>query len=331
MSALPEDGTGNRRGGDPPPTGISAGQRRQVLWITVGAVALYALLRALPTGTNLHQVDFSVTGKGALELCDPASPQFIPVVAVRSPVTMTVVPQEGAGANHFLARLSTSTGLPIGPVDLLVVHERKLHLLIVDDTLGDYQHIHPEPTRHAGEWSFAFAPTRSTGYRVFADFTPVATGRSLYASADLAVEKTVTAGPANSAAAVAPWDQPRAPRQAWENERDGYRFGFTPSVLPMRAGQAEDLTLTITRGDGGKVALEPVMGAYAHVVAFDRERSGFAHLHPNQADPLAPPDAVRPQLKFKLTIPKAGRYVIWAQVRPEGRELFVPFWFEVVP
>ncbi len=60
-------------------------------------------------------------------------------------------------------------------------------------------------------------------------------------------------------------------------------------------------------------------------------RSGFAHLHPMEADVSVAPDAVKPTLSFKITIPTAGRYVIWAQVKLDGRETFVPFWFDVAP
>ena len=48
-----------------------------------------------------------------------------------------------------------------------------------------------------------------------------------------------------------------------------------------------------------------------------------------ETDPTQPPDAVRPTLNFKITIPAAGRYVIWAQLNLGGRETFVPFWFDV--
>jgi len=73
-----------------------------------------------------------------------------------------------------------------------------------------------------------------------------------------------------------------------------------------------------------------VMGAYAHLVAFDEARSGFAHLHPVETDLTKKPDAIRPELSFKIMIPSAGRYVIWAQVNLDGSEVFAPFWFEVV-
>ena len=317
-------------GADQQTTGTVAGDRsslgarqwRQIAWLTLGAATLYATMRALPTGTNLHAVDFNA-GKGSLEMCDPANPQFVPVVAVRSPVTMTLSPSETATSGketHYLMTLGTSTGRSIGPADLLVAHTMKLHLLIADPTLTDYQHIHPEPGTKAGEWTFAFTPQRAGRYRVFADFTPAATGRSLYASADVEVAGETTAVKTIDAKA-----------DPFLQEIEGVRFTLRPGQVPIHAGESEDLSLTMARNDGKAVALEPVMGAYAHLVAFDDQRSGFAHLHPMQADPSIPPDAVNPTLPFKLKIPQPGRYVIWAQIRPGGHEVFVPFWFDVVP
>ncbi|MEI6861794.1 MAG: hypothetical protein WCL04_06025 [Verrucomicrobiota bacterium] len=320
------------------PASLDGRQWRQVALLTLGALALYLTLRALPTGTNLHQLDFTVTGTGALELCDPANPQFVPVVAARSPVTLTVTPQPGDDY-RFLLHLATSSGKPIGPAELLEVHTRKLHLLIVDPKLGDYQHVHPEPTANIGEWSFTFAPAFTTTYRVFADFTPIATGRSLYASADIG-----GTGPADSTGGPAARDTPPAwPAETWRAERDGFVFQLKPSVQPIRAGQPVDLNFILARTDGGPVIMEPVMGAFAHLVTFDAARSGFAHLHPDPANAAnlsvtsAPSAAsgttavTNPHLAFKLTIPSPGPYVIWAQVKLDGHERFVPFWFEVAP
>jgi hypothetical protein len=213
--------------------------------------------------------------------------------------------------------MRTAGGKPIGPADLLVSHTQKLHLLIVDPTLTDYQHIHPEPGRRAGEWKFALTPRRPGAYRVFADFTPVATARGLYAAADFTV-------PGEVATVI----------QTVNTTAQANNLNFE-LVLPgrFRAGVSADLILRIQSAGTEKepVPLEPVMGAFAHVVAFDEQRSGFAHLHPQQVDLSQPPDPVRPELKFKVLIPQAGRYVIWAQVKLSGDEIFVPFWVDVLP
>ena len=298
-------------------------QWRQVAFITLGALAVFTTMRLLPTGTNLSHMDFRVDAQNPIETCDPANPQFIPVVSVPSPVKMTLVGTVMAPAGTETAvafRLDTASGKPIAPEDLEIAHTKKLHLMVIDPTLTDYQHVHPTPGRKEGEWDFTFTPRFGGTYRLFADFTPVATNRSLYANTDLAV-----VGPEPVPAVVA-----AAKRPAWAFERDGYRFTLEPGSQPVRVRQPEDLTFVVTRLDGGDVPMGPVMGAYAHLVAFDDRRSGFAHLHPKEIDLSQHPDAKRPTLHFKITIPGAGRYVIWAQVNLGGTMAFAPFWFDVV-
>ena len=301
---------------------FEARQWRQLALITLAAIAIFFGLRRLPTGTSLSHMDFRVDPKAgnAIEFCDPLNPQFIPVVAARSPVTMmiaTAAPAQIGREVRASVTLKTSSGKPVAPGDLVYTHTRRLHLLIVDPGLRDYQHVHPEPTGTPGEWAFAFTPRAAGAYRVFADFTPAATGRGLYASVDLNVRDH--AGEAKRA------ELPAKSLNGSVAERDGYQFALETAQRPARAGQPMDLRFTIGRNDGGAVALEPVMDALAHLVAFDEARSGFAHLHPTGVDLTTPSDAASRGLNFKLTIPRAGRYVVWAQLNISGRETFVPF------
>jgi hypothetical protein len=305
-----------------PNSALSSAQWRQFVWITLAAVSLYVFFRFLPTGTDLNHMDFRVTGKNAIEMCDPSNPQFISVIAATSPVALTVKTAAAPTAGREVqvtVRMTTANNKPIAPEDLVVMHTRKLHLLIADPSLTDYQHLHPEPTRVPGEWSFTFTPKLGGIYRIFADFTPAATNRSLYANVDLVVAGEQLSTP-ELAAAMTP---------SWIGQRDAYRLELVPGTRQIRAGQATDLKFSVTNAGGGAVGLEPVMDAYAHLVAFDTARSGFAHLHPMDADLGVAPDSIKPTLSFKITIPAAGRYVIWAQLKINGREKFVPFWFDV--
>ena len=322
---------------------------RSVAWITGAALALYAGFRVLPTGTNLHHMDFQVSGANALEMCDPSRPQFIPVVEARSPVTVELRAEGGAAPRvgeagrfelrsferqpgRFTLTLATSAGKAIAPVDLLTVHTRKLHLLVIDPTLRDYQHLHPEPGERPGEWVFTHAPRRAGAYRVFADFTPAATGRGLYSYADYTVagEGSDMATTADSSA------QPEMTRLGDEAAVGAWRFRLaTQDGASVRAGVATTLVFSGREVAGGAVPLTLVMDAYAHLVAFDPERSGFAHLHPRGEKPgdyeVKAPDARAPRLFFDLTIPAPGRYVGWAQVNLQGGERFLPFELEVGP
>ncbi len=302
----------DNQGGTRPP------RYSQIVLITLIALATYVGFRLLPTGTNLHQNDFNVRGKGMVELCDPANPQFVAVTTARSPVTMTLrgdIPAQPGHESRVTLTLVTSTGKPVGPADLLIQHTRKLHLLVIDPTLRDYQHLHPEPGEKPGEWVFAITPRLAGTYRVFADLVPVPTGRSLYTVADLPVKGEVAIN---------------MNILSEEVEVDGYHFKLTPDA-PLRAGKVAELAFTLTRPDRGVVPMEPVMDAYAHLVAFDVGNSGFAHLHPKEVSLTPPPDPTNPKLTFQITIPNPGVYAIWAQVKLGGREVFAPFWFEVAP
>jgi hypothetical protein len=302
------------------PPRLSPAQRRSIAVITAAAAALFVVVRLLPTGTNLSHMDFRVQGGNVIEFCDPANPQFLPVVAVRSPVTLALSTSGPARAGEVVEAtltLTTFSGKPIAPEDLQVVQTKRIHLLVVDPSLDDYQHVHPVPGRRPGEWTFRFRPRFGGAYRVFADFTPVATNRGLYSEAELAVD-----GAPN---AVAAGTQP----VSWDASSGGYAFHLSPAALPIRAGVAAKLTLSVSRPDGRPVPLVPVMDAFAHLVAFDVKRSGFAHIHPDQTDLSQAPDPVHPAFTFRVTIPAPGRYVIWSQVNLAGTETFTPFWFDV--
>lgn len=287
--------------------------------ITVVALGLYLAIRILPTtDSHLSYADFELGGTAIHDFCEPGSASFVPVEAVRSPVSLTLEPEEGLEPGKSVrirARLEAASGRPLTVDDLLVVHTRKLHLLVADPSLIDYQHLHPEATEEPGEFLFRFKPTRSGRYRVYADFMPRATGRGLYAGSSLDVP-----GPA-----VLP-----APGESLKAESDGCRFVLVPSSDPVRINETVTLALELDRVGGGRLDLELIMDAYAHMVAFDFEGQGFAHLHPQELAPTEEEGGVQ-RLSFTLNLPDPGWYRVWAQVQVEGREVFAPFTLEVVP
>jgi len=140
----------------------------------------------------------------------------------------------------------------------------------------------------------------------------------LYAHVDLEVAGAVVERPSIS---------PVLP--AVVSDKDGWSFELTSKDSVIKAGAVAELSLAVSRADGRDITLDTVMDAFAHLVAFDAERGGFAHLHPNETDISKPLTGARPTLSFKVTIPRAGRYVIWAQFSTQGRERFVPFWIDV--
>jgi hypothetical protein len=295
--------------------------------ITVVALALFLLLRWLPLADGaLHYSDFGAGERGFLEFCEPGSPQFAPVDRVHSPVALTLRADEPLrlGVTAWVtAQLTTASGKPITADDLLVVHTRKLHLLLIAAaTLDDYQHVHPEPGTESGKFVFSFTPREAGRYRVFADFMPRATGRSLYAGAQLEVPGNRTIRTRSGAGSF-----PELITKA-----DGLVFRLTLDQPPVRINQTAQMVLTVAREQGGAPELEDIMGAPAHLVAFDERCSGFAHLHPAAPTAEVPQetDAGR-RLAFAIHLPDPGHYRLWAQVRVDGRDVFAPFDVKVEP
>src|SRR5699024_2287396 len=66
--------------------------------------------------------------------------------------------------NAKLRLTHAGTGQPLEASELAVVHTEKLHLFVVDSSLRDYQHIHPQPTDMPGIFRFDFTPKTSNSY-----------------------------------------------------------------------------------------------------------------------------------------------------------------------
>ena len=80
--------------------------------------------------------------------------------------------------------------------------------------------------------------------------------------------------------------------------------------------------------NGSDLALNPVMGAFAHVVAFEPFMEGFAHLHPLEYEPPQSVNDVRHgPLTFSFKSPSSRMYRLWAQVKvgDDMEETFLPF------
>jgi len=293
----------------------------KVAGITGLMIAIYIFFQMLPDFAPERPSAFieRATGNPRPDLCDVSNFGFTEVSQGRSPLVMRIVaerdPQPGQPV-QVVAALSTPAGRPVPIEQLRETHTEKFHLLIIDPTLEDYHHVHPQATRVPGEYVFEFSPRNGGTYRLFADLLPDATGRPVQAVADLLVAGDV------------PVDRTAFAKQMTVG---GYEFTLTPPSEGIRARAAGIISLSIRHSGAERaVKLEPVMGAFSHMVAFDANRTGFAHMHPLQEGLEVQLDETEPELSFVFYAPQAGSYVVWAQVKINGRELFAPFRLEVL-
>ena len=177
-------------------------------------------------------------------------------------------------------------------------HDKDLHLIAVRRDLTGYQHIHPVLSGD-GTWS-APVDLEPGQWRVFADFTPEGSQRSLTLGADLAVAGDHTPRP--------------LPEPSRTAEVDGYEVRLDGGLVP---GRASLLTLTVTRDGTPVTDLEPYLGAYGHLVTLRDGDLAYLHVHPagDIADGTAQPG---PDIAFYATAPSAGTYRLFLDFQHDG-------------
>ncbi len=209
----------------------------------------------------------------------------------------------------------TLNGVPLTPDGLATVHTRKVHALIIDPTFTDYQHLHPEPTDTPGEYTVPFTPKTDRSYTMWLDLTPT--------DAPHAYLKLNLPGVNQNKAKI----DRSATREATVG---GYHFTLTFDDATITEDTPVMGHILVTDADGVPVdRLEPVMGAYAHVVGFYSDRNTIAHMHPMGAEPDSDDLRGGPTLDFHFEPSRKGFVKLFAQVKIDGKELFAPFGVEV--
>lgn len=202
------------------------------------------------------------------------------------------------------------------PAEIKEMHTEKIHLLIFDQTLTDYQHVHPTATNKPGVYQFEWTPKNTSKYKVWVDITPLSTGQQEYIMANLgdlskgseAVDKTLTLTSSIGEG----------------KDKLHFTLSFNPQELIL--GKPEIGKVVIKDSDGHPFAqLEPVMGAFAHIVAINEDFKTIAHIHPMGVEPSKNSDRSGPELKFHMELHKPGFWKIWVQVKVNGKDIFVPF------
>ena len=230
-----------------------------------------------------------------------------------------VLPNENHAAGKTattVIRLTGPNGKPVTLADLKEAHTEKLHLLIVDESLTDYHHEHPVPGEKPGEYRFEFKPKHGGTYHVWADLLPEATGKQEYSKTTLKVQGA-PGKPQNTANTTA--------------ELDGYLFAWsTEDDKPLRVGESALVKINVRGPDGQPFKqLEPVMGAYAHMVAFPTNLESVTHVHPTGPEPTTKTERGGPDLSFHVVPEQAGFQKFYLQTQIGGRDKFVAFGVEV--
>lgn len=112
----------------------------------------------------------------------------------------------------------------------------------------------------------------------------------------------------------------------FESTVDGYQFKLTFDKTPLQVGQPAMGKIDIVDAKGNPVhTLEPIMGAYAHIVGFNEDFKTVTHVHPMGKEPTNNAERGGPELQFHIEPNKPGFIKLFAQVQINGKTLFAPF------
>lgn len=203
--------------------------------------------------------------------------------------------------NTVVFSLITANGRKLTDKDLQVVHTKQVHILILDPSYTEYQHLHPDYIGD-GKFKFTFTP-KSTNLHIWADVTVNGDIQyytmSKFGNVDKPSIKSLTS--TNS------------------YQEDGYQFNLSLDNTPSK-GEMSMGKIIITKDGQPVTNLQEIMGAYAHVLVFADDYKTLLHVHPMEND-----SEKQGIVEFHLEPEQSGFAKMFAQIKINDKEYIVPF------
>lgn len=188
------------------------------------------------------------------------------------------------------------------PVDELEInHEKLLHLIVVNEELNLYYHLHPEKVGD-GQFQVANHSLTDGAYKAFIDIKPQ---NLKYEVSPIAFQVGEGSDESHGHAAL-------TADQELIQTIDGETVEL--NISSFESGQEVSLSFQL---DESK--LEQYLGAAGHVVILDEKADKYLHVHPlNESKPV-----------FETHFDQPGIYKIWAEFKQDGKVRVFPFVIEI--
>lgn len=192
-------------------------------------------------------------------------------------------------------------------VTLEEAHEMKMHLLVVNEELSWFDHIHPEEQQD-GTYSVMETFPTAGNYLLFTDYKPKGM------PGEVTMKKLeVTGTPSTTSVELSP-------------KAVSTTAGYTVTLInanDLKTNHTQDLQFSVEKN--GKELKEAdfqnYLRATAHIVMIGKEDKDFLHIHPI-SDKRFP-------IYAQTNIKKAGIYRMWAQFKIDGQVYTVDFTVDV--
>jgi hypothetical protein len=174
-----------------------------------------------------------------------------------------------AGKPVTLSFTPTLPGDSASQVPLDEVHEHKIHVIIVSNDLGWYDHVHPV---YQADGSYTIEKTFPAGgeYIVFSDFQPTGAGNQVYRST-IAVNGNVR-------------KKESFTTENLIHQTDGYEVKLVPVGGTFMTNNLNHMGVEVTRNGAPVTDFETIMGAKGHLVIISGDGQKYLHVHPEEVD-----------------------------------------------
>lgn len=199
-------------------------------------------------------------------------------------------------------------------VPLDVVHDKKLHLIIVSKDLSYFEHIHPEYNSD-GSYQINVLPAEKEyakgmghnetkfpfggEYVMFQDYSPAGAGHQLGRI------------PVTVKGKEKPAVKYTKENLTWAS-KDGYRVDMSFDK-EVKTGQMLTMKVNVTKDGKPVTNLENYLGALGHMVVISEDTEQYLHVHPMDSDKKGP------EIMFHTTFEKPGIYRAFLQFQHEGK------------
>lgn len=207
---------------------------------------------------------------------------------------LSTTPEQMEAGKPVVLKVGIEKNDQIVPLD--ISHEKKLHLMIVDEALDWFRHLHPQEQAD-GSFSIEVIFPRAGKYLLFLDYKPE--------GEDVRLERLEINVPGEYSVS-----EPGL-SQKFISEVDGFVVQLE-NGHDFRNNRVQALKLSLLK-NGLKISekdLEPYLGANAHIVMIGKSNMEFLHIHPRK-NPEFP-------IYAETHIGKTDIYRIWVQFQTNG-------------
>lgn len=201
-----------------------------------------------------------------------------------------------------------------------IVHEKKLHLIVVRRDRTNFQHVHPTLDDRTGQFAITDFQFPTDGdYRVFADFTPSDAQKGANG-----IKEAVTPYQDIKVGDISKYVPQPIGGDKLASSANGFDTDIffapgddSPGGKPMTdfyAGQESTVSIEVSRSGQPYKNLQTYLGALGHMVVLGPQLE-FIHAHPQTSDIQNQSGLVT----FAVNFPEAGQYKLYLQTQANNQ------------